>query len=731
MKKHYPQFSLIGLKNFFVLNRSAQTGIWIALLFFMPFGNYAQKSKTKDFILTACVQDIGNGMYQVTFSYNNPNTTDITVTTDQSVLKKNGKLAGNGVNIFKKGNIISAFRTQFYKTESVEWSVVNPNGKIQIVVATAGSALCPIGQVSDIVPVYGQGNGKDNATKLGLELTSLAQGTVGDKPSEVVYFINPNDATEVLVEIIPKAGKLSTVLNLLTTTFGRQYNSNLALSDFLLDPAVIVSNQLTTIDVYFPIARLLELISIADINFIRPSYQAKTNSGIVTSQGDKAQKSEEVRNSFRVKDGDEWVGVNGRGVKVGVISDSFDKNTALSKEQTDINNGDLPGIPDPGINNEYKVPVEVLMDYPFVGASDEGRAMLQIVHDVAPGAELAFHTGIQSPRIFELAVRNLQVVNSDIIVDDITFPLEPFFGEGRISAAIRDFTSKEGNLYFTSAGNFANNGYQAKFSASISTPVTNFLGTGSPARAHVFGTTGGVPDVLQKISVVPGVFMLVLQWEEPLASQTNDLGATTDLDIYLVDDAGKLIVGNNRKNQAGDPTEVIVFEVLPSAKTDAYANIMIVSANGVPVSDLDFKYTAFRVPDLKGKKFTETIEYGSAGAPTVSGHAMTPEAITIAAVDYVNADNPVTQDFSSWGGPLTNGVNLQIDLSAPDGVNTNVASIGKDRLSRCGHSIYEFLWYFSCSPSCGGCLCIVDVGSTQLVPRWFAGRYCCENKCQC
>ena len=314
MKKHYPQFSLIGLKNFFLFNRSALTGICIALLFFMPLSNYAQKSKTKDFILTACVQDIGNGMYQVTFSYNNPNTTDITVTTDQSLLKKNGKLAGNGVNIFKKGNIISAFRTQFYKSESVEWSVVNPNGKIHIVVATAGSALCPTGQVSDIVPVYGQGNGKDNATKLGLELTSLAQGTVGDKPSEVVYFINPNDATEVLVEIIPKAGKLSTVLNLLTSTFGRQYNSNLALSDFLLDPAVIVSNQLTTIDVYFPIARLLELISIADINFIRPSYQAKTNSGIVTSQGDKAQKSEEVRNSFRVKDGDKM----GRGKRSAV-----------------------------------------------------------------------------------------------------------------------------------------------------------------------------------------------------------------------------------------------------------------------------------------------------------------------------------------------------------------------------------------------------------------------------
>ncbi|MDZ7613255.1 MAG: hypothetical protein U5K51_05760 [Flavobacteriaceae bacterium] len=81
--------------------------------------------------------------------------------------------------------------------------VVNPNGKIHIVVASANSAKCQSSQTSVIIPVYGQGDGKDE-TKLGPELTALAGGNAGDNPSDVIYSFNPNDPTEVLVEIIQK-----------------------------------------------------------------------------------------------------------------------------------------------------------------------------------------------------------------------------------------------------------------------------------------------------------------------------------------------------------------------------------------------------------------------------------------------------------------------------------------------------------------------------------------------
>ena len=51
------------------------------------------------------------------------------------------------------------------------------------------------------------------------------------------------------------------------------------------------------------------------------------------------------------------------------------------------------------------MPVQVLEDLAQRG-NDEGRAMLQIVHDVAPKAKLAFHTGFLSAGHFADAIRN-------------------------------------------------------------------------------------------------------------------------------------------------------------------------------------------------------------------------------------------------------------------------------------------------------------------------------------
>lgn len=96
--------------------------------------------------------------------------------------------------------------------------------------------------------------------------------------------------------------------------------------------------------------------------------------------------------------------------------------------------------------------------------------------------------------------------NCDVIVDDITFITEPFFGNGRIAQAIEQFTQQTGKMYVTSAGNFSNNGYQSNFSASLTQPTTNFLAPNSGVRAHVFGTNqDGTQDILQKFNVVPGV----------------------------------------------------------------------------------------------------------------------------------------------------------------------------------------------------------------------------------
>ncbi|MBV9832594.1 MAG: hypothetical protein JOZ82_13455, partial [Marmoricola sp.] len=84
-------------------------------------------------------------------------------------------------------------------------------------------------------------------------------------------------------------------------------------------------------------------------------------------------------------------GINGKGITVGVLSDSYDdaKYTVLGDKlkihaAQDVKSGDLPGKG----NKAYPDPVVVLQDGGDPDYdTDEGRAMLQIVHDIAPAAK--------------------------------------------------------------------------------------------------------------------------------------------------------------------------------------------------------------------------------------------------------------------------------------------------------------------------------------------------------
>ena len=68
---------------------------------------------------------------------------------------------------------------------------------------------------------------------------------------------------------------------------------------------------------------------------------------------------------------------------------------------------------------------------------DEGTAMLEIVHDLAPGAKLYFATAADSDASFAaniLALRN--TYGCDVIVDDVTYTNEGAFQDGMIAQAV-------------------------------------------------------------------------------------------------------------------------------------------------------------------------------------------------------------------------------------------------------------------------------------------------------
>ena len=138
--------------------------------------------------------------------------------------------------------------------------------------------------------------------------------------------------------------------------------------------------------------------------------------------------------------------VNGTGIKVGVLSDSFNNLGGAAADEAD---GALP----PGAD------IQVLKDLSG-GGSDEGRAMMQIIHDIAPGASLAFYTAFDSEQDFANGILALAAAGSKVIVDDVSYFDEPFFQNGVIAQAIQTVEA-EGVTYVTAAGNDGSNAYQA------------------------------------------------------------------------------------------------------------------------------------------------------------------------------------------------------------------------------------------------------------------------------
>ncbi|HNP54111.1 MAG TPA: hypothetical protein PKK69_05825, partial [Ferruginibacter sp.] len=311
---------------------------------------------------------------------------------------------------------------------------------------------------------------------IGSELTQLYYypGSLVDTTASNNIFLINDAAQEVLIEVICNVGQYDATLALLQTP---EYGMHNFIDNG--DSTLIITGM-------FPIANLTKLNVLTNlINYVRPYYTpiasnniAVGNIGLTTSQGDKAMRADNAKTAWRL---------SGAGVKVGVMSDSYNTK-ANNPAQVDGENGDLPGSG----NSAYPTPVAVSAEYPYGRASDEGRAMLQIIHDVAPGATLAFRSGFISAGNFAEGIKQLRDEGCNIIVDDITYLTEPYFTDGVVSKAVDEVTAS-GVQYFTSAGNFGNKSYESEFHP-IPAPA------GFTGMAHDFG--GGVP--YQTLNLVKG-----------------------------------------------------------------------------------------------------------------------------------------------------------------------------------------------------------------------------------
>lgn len=342
-----------------------------------------------------------------------------------------------------------------------------------------------------------------------------------------------------------------------------------------------------------------------------PIYRPQTGVGAVTSQADFVLEADRVRNTLPP-------GLDGSGVKVGVISDSFNR---LGGYGADIASGDLPND------------VQIVLEGPTSGIIDEGRAMAQLVHDLAPGADLAFGSAFFGQGEFGQIIRDLAnpaIFGASVITDDIFYFEEPLFQDGLIAQGINDVVTNNDVAYFALAGNLGSQSYE---STSINFANDVFYA----GQFYDFNPGAGV-DTRQRITIGPGQTLLLnLQWDDPFFTAS---GVDTDLDVYvLLAGTNTIITGSARDNPANQqPTEF--FGITNNGGAAAQVDILINLFGGPAPGRLKWvNYGANNSGPIIVNEF-------ATNSPTVVPHSAAM-GLSVGAVPFFSQTTP--ESFTSLG----------------------------------------------------------------------------------
>jgi hypothetical protein len=406
-------------------------------------------------------------------------------------------------------------------------------------------------------------------------------------------------------------------------------------------------------------AKVRNLVSAALLN--RKLVNAGMAVGSRNTEGDVTHRAFPARGAFNI---------DGTGVKIGVLSDGV-ANLTMSQALGDL--GPVTVLPGQG------------------GSGDEGTAMLEIIHDVAPGAQLFFATAFGGVASFAQNIRNLRAAGCDIIVDDVFYFVETPFQDGQapgvvsntnggvVIQAVNDVTAS-GALYFSSAGNSGNlnDGTSGVWEGNFMDggPSDSSLSVGSLQN---FG--GQNFDVLTASS-----FVINLYWSDPLGGSSNDY------DLFLLSADGTTVIARstNIQNGTGDPYEQISRNQdggeLPFP---AGSRIVIVKKTGAAGRFLHLNTNRGRLSIA-----TAGQTHGHAAAANAFGCAATPAATAIGGglnptgpfpnpfnssnvVERFSSDGPRRIFFQADGTPITPGdvsatgglVRQKPDITAADGVS--------------------------------------------------------------
>jgi hypothetical protein len=372
-----------------------------------------------------------------------------------------------------------------------------------------------------------------------------------------------------------------------------------------------------------PIRQVEAIAALPDVRHIGPQQTFLANTGLQTSQGDIAHAAASARGAFSI---------DGTGVKVGVLSDGVD---SLAARQT---TGDLPptcaATPGPGACVAV-LPLQA-------GSGDGGTAMLEIVHDLAPGAQLYFATAVDGDASFATNIVTLKnTYGCDILVDDFSYVNEGAFQDGVIAQAVNTVKAA-GALFFSSAGDSGrlsagtSGTWEGDFLDSLTTihvptdPDWPDLWDGLPIHSWN-GLTGGSAANSNPLTA-DADSVITLKWSDPQG------GAITDYDLFLFDSGLTTIYDLSYSDQTipgQDPYEEMGFGLVGE-------RIVVVLWSG-PTK-------ALRLDTHRGR-----LARATAGA--VFGHNGGDSTVSVAAANV----------SSAGGGAFTGGLTNPIETYSSDG----------------------------------------------------------------
>lgn len=350
-------------------------------------------------------------------------------------------------------------------------------------------------------------------------------------------------------------------------------------------------------------------------------------------------------------------GVTGAGIKIGILSDSFNVNGGYA---ADVANGSL------------SAGATILKDGPS-GSSDEGQAMAELIHKVAPNAQIDFYSAFYGEADFANGIAALTAAGCNVIVDDVTYLTEPFFQTGDVIQNAVQAAINAGVSYFTSASNEGANFYQAAF-VGVKTTLTGLAGS---YLAENFGTASA-PVTRQSLTIAAGVTTTIdLQWDQPFAGIGGKTGAANSLGMVLYDSNNHIVAYATMNDVNRNPDQILQF----TNTTASTGFSLAIFTNGGSTTPGQFKYIVY------GQGTTINDAKAGKGSGTLIGHEEVAAANTVGAVGYSQTSayggRNAVESFSSVGpGSLlfdANGNRLAqatssggVDFIAPDGSATSV-----------------------------------------------------------